>query len=53
MRHKVLDIEKTSTAAGARVIVSPKKGGRNQLWYFDDDGIIRSSLNDFALSANR
>ena len=54
MHHKVLDIEGGSSTPGARVIVWPKKGGgdrQNQLWYFDENGIIRSALNDFALTA--
>ena len=54
MHRKVLDIEGGSSAPGARVIVWPKKtsGDRhNQLWYFDEQGIIRSALNDFALTA--
>ena len=52
MHRKVLDVEGGSSNAGTRVIVWPKKGGSNQLWYFDENGIIRSALNDFALSAN-
>jgi len=54
MHQKVLDIEGGSSSPGARVIVWPKKvsGDRqNQLWYFDENGIIRSALNDFALTA--
>lgn len=54
MHRKVLDIEGGSSNPGARVIVWPKKtsGDRqNQLWYFDENGIIRSALNDFALTA--
>jgi len=50
MHGKVLDIFDRRTAAGTRVIVWPKNGGPNQLWYFDDNGIIRSDQNDFALS---
>jgi len=54
MHNKVLDINGGSSAPGAKVIVWPKKTGgdhRNQLWYFDEGGIIRSALNDFALTA--
>lgn len=53
MHGKVLDIEGGSSAPGAKVIVWPKKndGSRNQLWYFDGQGIIRSALNDFAFEA--
>lgn len=53
MHGKVLDIEGGSSGQGARVIVWGKKGdgSRNQLWYADYQGIIRSALNDFALTA--
>jgi len=54
MHQKVLDIEGGSSSAGAKVIIWPKKTGgdrQNQLWYFDESGIIRSALNDFALTA--
>jgi len=54
MHGKVLDVEGGSTSPGARVIVWPKNtcGNRqNQLWYFDENGLIRSALNDFALTA--
>jgi len=54
MHNKVLDISGGSSAPGAKVIVWPKKDGgdrRNQLWYFDENGIIRSALNDFAFTA--
>lgn len=54
MHSKVLDIEGGSSTPGARVIVWPRKTSgecRNQLWYFDENGIIRSALNDFALTA--
>ena len=54
MHQKVLDIEGGSKSPGARVIVWPKKVSsdcQNQLWYFDENGIIRSALNDFALTS--
>jgi len=54
MHNKVLDINGGSSAPGAKVIIWPKKASgdhRNQLWYFDESGIIRSALNDFALTA--
>jgi hypothetical protein len=54
LHGKVLDIKGGSGAAGAEVIVWPKKhdGSRNQQWFFDTQGIIRSALNEFALAAN-
>jgi hypothetical protein len=53
MHGKVLDIEGGSSAQGAKLIVWPRKhdGSRNQLWYCDYQGVIRSALNDFALTA--
>jgi hypothetical protein len=53
MNGKVLDIRGDDTNAGASVIMWPRKGGKcpNQLWYFDEQGIIRSALNHFALES--
>jgi len=54
MHGKVLDINGGSSAPGAKLIAWPKKAGgsaRNQLWYFDGNGIILSALNDYALTA--
>jgi len=54
MHKKVLDIQQAVSTPGAKVIVWHMKSGgdcRNQWWYFDESGIIRSALNDFALSA--
>ena len=51
MHNKVLDISGGNPAAGAGVIVWPKKSpvARNQLWYFDPQGVIHSALNDMVL----
>jgi len=54
MHNKVLDVSGSAITPGAKVIVWPKKSGsdsRNQMWYFDGHGIIRSALNNFALTA--
>jgi hypothetical protein len=53
MNCKVLDIRGDSPVSGAQVVMWPKKPGHcaNQLWYFDEQGIIRSALNNFALEA--
>ena len=53
MNSKVMDIKGDNAASGASVIMFQKKGGNcpNQLWYFDDQGVIRSALNDYALEA--
>lgn len=54
MNGKVLDVERGSTNPGAKVIMYRKKSppAKNQLWYMDQQGIIRSALNDFALHAS-
>jgi hypothetical protein len=51
---KVLDIERANANPDAKVIVYKKKSppGRNQLWYTDQQGVLRSALNDFALQAS-
>jgi len=53
MNCKVLDIRGDNPCSGAEVIMYPKKPGshKNQLWYFDSQGIIRSTLNDMALDS--
>jgi len=46
---KVLDIERASKSAGAKVILYPRKdggGADNQLWYEDPYGNIRSKLSE-------
>jgi len=52
MNGKALDIEGKNASAGARVIMWPKHGApaKNQLWYQDEQGCIRSSLNDMVFS---
>jgi hypothetical protein len=49
---KVLDIEGGKTEPGARVLMwekhSPPK--KNQLWYTDSQGLIKSALNDLPFS---
>jgi len=52
MHGKVLDICKEDKNAGAKVIMYKKseKNRKNQLWYLDTQGWIRSALNDFVFS---
>lgn len=52
MHGQVLDVTNEDTNAGAKVIMwkKHKDHKKNQLWYTDHRGFIRSSLNDFALS---
>jgi len=48
--EKVVDIQAGSMAADAKAILwtkNPSQGIKNQLWYIDDQGFIRSSLNHF------
>lgn len=53
MHGKVLDIEGGNPSPGARVIIWPRKPHQeqNQLWYMDQQGCIRSKLNDMMLDA--
>ena len=55
MHGKVLDVRGSSPMPGTEVIVWPRKRRdyhvRNQLWYCDENGIIRSAMRDFALTA--
>ena len=43
-----LDVKDVNRKPGARVIMSTKNGGDNQLWY-EDNGRIRSKLNGYCL----
>jgi len=47
----VLDVKGNNANPGADVVMWHKKqpAARNQLWYADQSGIIRSALNDFAI----
>jgi len=54
MNGKVVDIEGENSSPGARVLMwgkyhTPKK---NQLWYADQQGFIRSALNDMVFSSH-
>jgi hypothetical protein len=53
MSGKVLDIKGGSKDAGAQAIMWSKgsAGAKNQRWYFDQQGFIRSALNDMAFTA--
>jgi hypothetical protein len=48
MNGKVLDIQAEKKEAGAKVIMYTKhsKPKKNQMWYLDNQGFIKSSLND-------
>lgn len=54
LNNKVLDISGGNPSAGAGIIVWPKKSphARNQLWYFDPQGVIHSALNDLVLESH-
>jgi hypothetical protein len=53
LNGKVLDIKNNSPAPETQVVMWGKNAGRakNQLWYTDQQGNIRSALNDFAFIA--
>ncbi|ELU00451.1 hypothetical protein CAPTEDRAFT_225061 [Capitella teleta] len=50
----VMDVEKASSKPGTKVVLFRDKGQMddNQLWYEDEEGIIRSKLNGFAMDAS-
>jgi hypothetical protein len=52
MNGKVIDIEGGNASPDARVIMWGKHGTpkKNQLWYTDQQGCIRSALNDFVFN---
>jgi len=55
LNHKVIDIKGEHTGVGAHVIMYQKKhchDARNQLWYLDPAGFIRSALNDMTFHSN-
>ena len=55
MHGKVMDVRGGNKDPGAHVIVYSKHSSpaKNQLWYLDQQGFIRSALNDFALDASK
>jgi hypothetical protein len=55
MNSLVLDVKGANASPGADVIMWNRKQqpSKNQLWYLDHQGIIRSALNDFALEARK
>lgn len=55
MHGKVLDIKAASKDPGAQVIMWGKNPqvSKNQRWYLDGQGFIRSALNDLAFRAER
>ena len=53
MHGKVMDIERNNAKEGAAVIAYQKnKDARNQMWYLDEEGLLRSALNDFVPCAS-
>jgi len=55
MNSKVLDISGDNTSAGASVIMYDRKNVQapNQLWYEDENGILRSKLNGYVLDSTK
>ena len=53
MNQKVLDIKGGSKESGASLVMWSKNSPhtKNQLWYTDPQGFIRSALNDMAFAA--
>ncbi len=52
MNGKMVDISGANTDPEAEVIMYGQNGADNQQWYQDEEGIIRSKINDFALDAS-
>jgi len=54
MHGKVVDIDKGQKDGGARILMWDKHSppAKNQLWYTDDQGCIKSSLNDLIFCNN-
>jgi hypothetical protein len=47
MNRKVVDIQGANAAEHTKIIMyTPHGTSKNQLWYVDQQGIIRSALND-------
>lgn len=55
MHGKVIDIAKGSKDAGAKICMWDKHSPptKNQLWYIDAQGCIRSALNDMQFSSSK
>jgi hypothetical protein len=53
MHSKVLDVKGASTSPGTKAIMWTRNSppSKNQLWYTDPQGFVRSALTDFALDA--
>jgi len=54
MNGKAVDIRGANASPGADVITYRKKSppSKNQLWYIDQQGILRSALNDMVFHGN-
>lgn len=52
MNDMALDISGADSSPGANVITYPYSGAVNQTWYENQDGVICSKLNDFAVDAS-
>lgn len=53
MNGKVLDVKNNDPNPGAKVIMYDRKAEleNNQLWYEDENGVLRSKLNGFVMEA--
>jgi len=52
LNGKVLDLDGANPGAGTKVVMWAKKSPivKNQLWYVDQQGYVRSALNDMVFS---
>ena len=53
MNGKVLDVKGADPSPGAKVIMYDRRTelANNQLWYEDENGVLRSKLNGFVMEA--
>ena len=54
MNGKVIDVKKDDGSSGAEVIMFERKSTvcPNQIWYEDENAVIRSKLNGYVLDAS-
>lgn len=53
MNDKCLDVRGGSIEPGTDVVMWEKHGGDNQLWYEDENGVVRTKVNDLALDLSK
>ena len=49
---RVIDVESSNRAAGAKICLWDANNGDNQQFYEDRNGLVRSKLNDFVFDGS-